>query len=192
MLRLKCITRGAFVRDIHPTTAVSGKDGQAPARSQVCASRWSLKLARCRLWNEAIDTNDANGVNQQQDLRHLSPEFNTFIGMPTRSMRPGQADYHMNAFQMLKKRLPNHTHLEIAAKRDIPMNVNARFGKRLHDETVYGIEPSYPQKMYKQMQKAARNDRKISGNKFRVITTQGGKNPPAGFTPIAEAADDDE
>ena len=181
MLRRQVTCLGAFRREVKPV-------GTLPVP---CAQRWDLRLTRARLWGEHIETGVAAGVNQVQDMRHMSPEFPTFIGHPTREMQPGTQQL-TSTRKLLEKRLPNHSAHELHSKRDIPHPVNAMYGKAARDEAVYGTEPAYAQKMYKSMQRASRNDRKLKGNKFRVTIGSGAKSPPEGFSPIPDGPEEED
>lgn len=163
---------------------------KAPSSLPVpCAQRWDLRLARARIFQEYIEEN-APGSWQLEDERHMSPEFSTFTGYPMRELRPG---YGQNLPEfILKKRLPNNTHYELFARRDIPNEENAMYGKQLYDMTVHGTSLPSTYRMHKDINKAQRNDRKITGNRFRVLNSSGAKNPPSGFEPIPDAVESEE
>ncbi|RNF08777.1 uncharacterized protein Tco025E_07079 [Trypanosoma conorhini] len=154
-----------------------------------CAQRWDLRLARARIFQEYIEEK-APGAWQVEDERSMSPEFKTFTGYPMREMRPGYGqnlpDY------IMKKRLPNNTHYELFARRDIPNEDNAMYGKYLYDMTVHGTSLPSTYRMHKDINKAQRNDRKLSGNRFKVICTSGAKKPPSGWEPIPDAVEEEE
>lgn len=149
-----------------------------------CAQRWDLRLGRAKLWQETIDPSD-RGPWQLEDERHMSPEFGSFIGFPMREMAPSRVGYNSPA-QLLQRRLPNQTFIELASRRDIPYQQNAMFGKLLYDKTFHGAAQPYGYLTQKQMHKAARNDRKLAQNKFRVLISSGVKKPPANFNPIPD------
>ncbi|CAD2215363.1 hypothetical protein AGDE_04919 [Angomonas deanei] len=154
-----------------------------------CAQRWDLRLSRARIFQEYIEEN-APGAWQLEDERHMSPEFHTFTGHKMREMRPG---YGQNLPEfILKKRLPNNTHYELFARRDIPNEDNAMYGKLLFDTTVHGTSLPTTYRMHKDINKAQRNDRKLSGNRFKVLNSSGSKSPPSGFEPIPDATEDDD
>jgi hypothetical protein len=155
-----------------------------------CAQRWDLKLAKARLWQESIDT-ERRGAWQLEDDRHMSPEFESFIGRPMRGMRPG-ADSISRPEVRFRQRLQNQTALELHSRRDVPFQQNIMFGKDLYDQTMYGTSVPYTWHMFKEMTKAARNDRKTAQNKFRVLQGSGQKRQPANYTPIPDATDDDD
>lgn len=151
-----------------------------------CAQRWSLRLASASIFNEYIDPS-LPGSWQVEDERHLSPEFHTFTGYEMRTMRPG---YGQNLPEyIMKKRLPNGTHYELQARKDIPNEDNAMYGKYLWDTTVHGMSMPTTYRIHKDINKAQRNDRKISGNRFKVSVGSGAKNPPDGFQAIPDAAE---
>lgn len=179
MLRLNLVSRG-----VHKVGYVA--PGALPV---ACAQRWDLRLARARIFQEYIEEK-APGAWQVEDERHMSPEFATFTGYPMREMRPGYGqnlpDY------ILKKRLPNNTHYELFARRDIPSEDNAMYGKLLYDTTVHGTSQPTTYRMHKDINKAQRNDRKLSGNRFKVINSGGSKSPPSGFEPIPDASEEED
>lgn len=92
----------------------------------------------------------------------------------------------------MKKRLPNNSHYELFARRDVPIQDNAMYGKYLYDMTVHGTSLPTTYRMHKDINKAQRNDRKLTGNRFRVRCTSGAKNPPAGFQPIPDVTESEE
>lgn len=153
------------------------------------AQRWDLRLARARIFQEYIEEK-APGAWQLEDDRHLSPEYHTFTGYSMRNMRPG---YGQNLPDFLmKKRLPNNTHYELFARRDIPNEDNAMYGKYGYDMTVHGTSLPSTYRMHKDMNKAKRNDRKLTGNRFKVIVSSGAKNPPSGFEPIPDSSQEED
>lgn len=154
-----------------------------------CAQRWDLRLASAKIFNEYIDEN-IPGAWQLEDERHMSPEFATFTGYQMREMRPG---YGQNIPDfILKKKLPNSTHYELQARKDIPGEDNAMYGKYLWDMTMHGTSMPSVYRMKKDINKAQRNDRKLTGNRFKVLCQSGAKSPPAGFTPIPDKSGDEE
>ena len=153
------------------------------------APRWQLRLAKARLWDEQIDPT-RKAAWQLEDERHMSPEYNEFLGHATRKMIPGQEGI-TNPQAQFEKLLPNQSVYELQTRRDVPFQDNAMFGKKLHDETTYGMSVPYTYKLFKDMQKANRNDRKIKQNKFKIWLGQGAKNPPSGYTPIPDATEDE-
>jgi hypothetical protein len=155
-----------------------------------CAQRWDLRLARARLWDEHIDT-DERAAWQLEDERHMSPEFSTFIGFPMRAMKPGTESLNRPE-QIIRRRLPNQTHYDLRARRDVPFQQNVMMGKSLYDRTIHGFDVPYPYAMFKSLRKAYRNDRTLKQNKFRVLQASGVKNPPPLFQPIPDATDGDD
>ena len=155
-----------------------------------CASRWNLKLAKARLWDEHIDPRERTAW-QVEDERHMSPEYNEFTGYAMRKMRPGEEGELTADFQ-LRKKLPQHSALELQNRRDVPYQDNVRWGKALHDETIYGTSMPYSYLMFKEWQKASRNDKGLKGNKFRILQGTGVKNPPSGFTLDTGIDEDDD
>ncbi|CAG9576619.1 conserved hypothetical protein [Leishmania major strain Friedlin] len=154
-----------------------------------CAQRWDLRLARARIFQEYIEEK-APGAWQLEDERHMSPEFNTFTGYPMRNLRPG---YGQNLPEfIMKKRLPNNTHYELFARRDIPNEDNAMYGKLLYDMTIHGTSLPSIYRMHKDINKAQRNDRKLSGNRFKVLNSSGAKSPPSGFEAIPDAVEEED
>eukprot|EP00796_Vickermania_ingenoplastis_P008847 gene8847-6228_t len=143
------------------------------------AQRWDLRLARARIFQEYIEEK-APGAWQLEDERHMSPEFATFTGYPMREMRPGYGQ-NLPSF-IMKKRLPNNTHYELFARRDVPNEKTPLHGTSF--PTTY--------RMHKDMNKAKRNDRKLSGNRFKTLISSGAKNPPSGFECIPDVAQDDD
>lgn len=154
-----------------------------------CAQRWDLRLARARIFNEYIEEKSP-GAWQLEDERHMSPEFHTFTGYPMREMRPGYGQNRPDF--IMKKRLPNNTHYELFARRDIPNEDNAMYGKMLYDTTVHGASFPSTYRMHKDLNKAQRNDRKLSGNRFKALISSGSKNPPSGFEPIPDKSEDED
>lgn len=154
-----------------------------------CAQRWDLRLARARIFQEYIEEK-APGAWQLEDERHMSPEFSTFTGFTMREMRPGYGQ-NLPDF-LLKKRLPNNTHYELFARRDIPNEDNAMYGKVLYDTTVHGTSLPSIYRMHKDINKAQRNDRKLSGNRFKTLNAAGAKNPPSGFEPIPDVTEEED
>ena len=155
-----------------------------------CAQRWDLRLSKARLWQEQIDPTQ-RGAYQVEDDRHMSPEFDSFMGREMRGMRPGN-DSLSRAETKFKQRLQNQSALELHQRRDVPFQQNIMFGKDLYDETMYGTTVPYSWHMFKEMTKAARNDRKTAQNKFRVLQGSGQKRQPANYTPIPDASEDDD
>jgi hypothetical protein len=154
-----------------------------------CTPRWDLRLAKARLWDERIDA-DEKTAWQVEDERHMSPEYNEFLGYPTRRMKPGMEGEHTPDSQFEKK-LPNQSAYELMARRDVPYQDNIMWGKRLHDETTYGMAVPYSYYLFKQMQKASRNDRKTKQNKFKIFSGGGIRNAPSGYTPQADPEEED-
>ncbi len=154
-----------------------------------CAQRWDLRLARAKIFDEYIEESSP-GAWQLEDERHMSPEFKTFTGHNMREMRPGYGTNRPDF--IMKKRLPNGTHYELQARRDIPMQDNAMYGKLLYDQTIHGSSFPYLYRMKKDLNKAQRNDRKLSGNRWKVLVGSGSKNPPAGWQPIPDKGAEEE
>lgn len=154
-----------------------------------CAQRWDLKLASARIFNEHIDET-VKGAWQLEDERRMSPEFATFTGYEMTNMRPGYGQNQPDF--ILKKRLPNNLHHELSARKDIPLEDNAMYGKQLHDVTVHGFSVPSTYRMHKDINKAQRNDRKLSGNRFKVLVGSGAKSPPDGFSPIPDKTEEEE
>ena len=155
-----------------------------------CAQRWDLRLAKAKLWNESIDQDTNSAWEQIQDERHMSPEFNTFIGTPTRSMKPNKEGYNTPE-QLLNRRLPNQTAFELFNRRDVPYPRNLMFGKLLFDKTYHGVSMPYYYRMFKDLNKAHRNDKKTAQNKFKFPLMKGFKEPPELFTPIVPPEPED-
>jgi hypothetical protein len=155
-----------------------------------CNQRWDLKLSRAKLWDEQIDENE-RAAWQVKDERYMSPEYGTFIGYPMRSMKPGIQSLNRPE-QIIQRRLPNWTHFDLFARRDIPFKQNAMMGKMLHDKTIHGFDVPYPYAMFKSLKKAFRNDRKLKQNKFKVAITSGAKTPPPNFAPIPDTTAEEE
>jgi hypothetical protein len=178
------LLRSALRQGIHRVDVKSAKRMPVP-----CANRWNLRLASASIFNEYIDAS-LPGSWQIEDERHMSPEFHTFTGYQMREMRPG---YGQNLPEyIMKKRLPNGTHYELQARKDIPMEDNAMYGKLLFDSAVHGTSLPSTYRMHKDINKAQRNDRKISGNRFKIAMGSGAKNPPDGFQPIPDEAEGEE
>lgn len=180
MLRLTVTARGPHRVRYDPVHALP----------RPCASRWNLRLAKARLWDEYIDP-DEKAAWQLEDVRHMSPEFKEFIGYPRHRFMSGYDDPNHPKHEF-EKILPNETSFELRMRRDVPMQSNLLFGKQLYDRTMYGTDVPYAYRMWKDMQKASRNDRKLKQNKFRIIQGHGVKNPPSGFEPIPDAGDEEE
>eukprot|EP00672_Neobodo_designis_P018359 CAMPEP_0174831192 /NCGR_PEP_ID=MMETSP1114-20130205/2963_1 /TAXON_ID=312471 /ORGANISM="Neobodo designis, Strain CCAP 1951/1" /LENGTH=187 /DNA_ID=CAMNT_0016065013 /DNA_START=38 /DNA_END=601 /DNA_ORIENTATION=- len=155
-----------------------------------CASRWQLKLAKARMWDEHIDPTEKTAW-QVEDERHMSPEYNEFTGYAMRKMKPGAEGTNTADYQFRKK-LPQHSAMELQNRRDVPYQDNVRWGKTLHDETIYGMSVPYSYALFKEWQKASRNDRGLKQNKFRILQGTGFKNPPSGFTVDTGVDEDDE
>lgn len=153
------------------------------------AQRWDLRLAKARLWEEYIQEKKP-AAYQLEDEKHMSPEFNSFIGFPVRTMRPGQETLGMS-HRIMERRLPNFTALELHERKDAPYSQNLKFGKLLYDETIHGVSQPYTYSAFKQMQKAKRNDRKLTQNRFKVLCGSGVKNPPAGLELIPDPVEED-
>lgn len=178
------LTASSVRRGVHKVTYRSPATLPVPA-----AQRWDLRLARARIFQEYIEEK-APGAWQLEDERHLSPEFHTFTGYPMRNMRPG---YGQNLPEfIMKKRLPNNTHYELFARRDIPNEDNAMYGKYAYDMTVHGTSLPSTYRMHKDINKAKRNDRKLTGNRFKALVSSGAKNPPSGFEPIPDSTQEEE
>ena len=154
-----------------------------------CAQRWDLRLATARIFNEYIDPNEP-GSWQLVDERHMSPEFSTFVGHQMSEMRPGYGHGHPGF--LMRRRLPNNSHYELMARKDIPMEDNAMYGKLLYDMTVHGTSIPYMYRMMKDINKAQRNDRKLTSNRFKIAITSGAKSPPEGFKPIPDKVEEEE
>lgn len=154
-----------------------------------CAQRWDLRLQRAKLWDEHIDEISDKAAWQLTDERYMSPEFKTFIGFPMRAMKPAVQNLNRPE-QIFRRRLPNWTQYELFARRDLPFQQNAMMGKYLHDKAIHGFDVPYPYAMFKSLKKAFRNDRKLKQNKFKVLTSQGAKSPPANWAPIPDTAEE--
>lgn len=154
-----------------------------------CAQRWDLRLAKAKLWGEYVSPN-TTGAWQLEDERHMSPEFNEFVGFEMRNMRPGYGLARPE--NILNKRLPNQSHFELMARRDVPYQDNAMWGKQLYDKTIHGTPLPYHWRMAKDINKAQRNDRKLTQNKFKFYVQQGSKNPPSKWQPIADKEEEDD
>jgi hypothetical protein len=115
----------------------------------------------------------------------MSPEFDTFVGTPIREMRPGR-EGHSLPHQLLHRRLPQNSFLDLSNRRDVPYPVNLKFGKALYDRKVHGFHVPYFYAIFKDMNRAVRNDRVLTHIKSRTMISSGFKNPPAGFTPIPD------
>jgi hypothetical protein len=145
-----------------------------------CASRWDLKLAKARMWDEHVDPTEKTAW-QLEDERHMSPEYNEFTGHRMRKMKPGR-EGDSTADYMFRKKLPQHSAIELQNRRDVPYQDNVMWGKLLHDETVYGTSTPYAYSLFKEWQKGHRNDKGLKQNKFRILQGSGVKDPPSGFT----------
>mmetsp|Transcript_5083 Transcript_5083/g.5489 ORF Transcript_5083/g.5489 Transcript_5083/m.5489 type:complete len:181 (-) Transcript_5083:55-597(-) len=178
------LTRTLTRSGVHRVRVRSAKEIPVP-----CAQRWDLKLARARIFNEYIDENEP-GAWQLEDERHMSPEFHTFTGHPMTVMRPGYGQ-NLPDF-ILKKRLPNSTHFELQARRDVYNEDNAMYGKLLYDNTMHGTSLPSTYRFHKDINKGQRNDRKLSGNRFKVLVANGAKNPPSGWQPIPDKTGEEE
>lgn len=154
-----------------------------------CAQRYTLKLAKARLWNETLDEH-SSGAWQLEDDRHMSPEFDSFMGRSMRGMRPGLDDTK-RADMILKQPLPNNSHLEWQARHDMPMAENMYMGSQLHDMHVHGTSLPGLYRIKKDLQKAQRNDKKPS-KKQKGLNIQGTKSPPSGWEPIPDGEEDDD
>ncbi len=157
--------------------------------SPPAAQRWDLRLARARLWDEYIDE-QMPASYQVEDERHMSPEFDSFIGQPIRTMRPGEETLGRPQ-RLINKRLPNATALEIHARKTAPYPDNLKFGKLLFDKTIHGFSQPYAYSFFKSIQKSKRNDRKLTQNKFRVMIASGAKNPPDGVQHIPDPVEEE-
>lgn len=155
-----------------------------------CTPRWDLKLAKARLWDETVDPTD-KAAWQLEDLRHMTPEYDQFVGHSIRRMRPGE-EGERTAQYNFEKKLPHHGAHELMARRDVPYNDNVKWGKRLHDETLYGTSVPYSYAMFKEIQKGHRNDKRLKQNKFRIVCGAGVKNPPSGFSRIPDEGEEEE
>ena len=187
-------------------TATSNKHARVPSYS-----RWKCRLASATVFNRPLDLlpslsghrvqlSCSSGAMQLSDERHMSPEFNSFIGHHIRDMTPGRegigcrteeanqggAPVPIHPANILAMRLPNQTHIELTNRRDVPHHHNLMFGKLLYDKTVHGTSMPYYYRLHKDMQGAARNDKKLHIDKYRVITGQGMNNPPPGFEEMPE------
>lgn len=172
------LCRSLFLNGVHRVEVKNARRMAVP-----CAQRWTLRLATAGIFNEYIDES-LPGSWQVEDERHMSPEFHTFTGYEMRNMRPG---YGQNLPEyIMKKRLPNGTHYELQSRRDIPMEDNAMYGKMLWDTAVHGTSLPSTYRMHKDINKAQRNDRKITGNRFKIAMGSGAKNPPDGFQAIPD------
>jgi hypothetical protein len=155
-----------------------------------CATRWDLKLAKARLWEERVDPSEKAGW-QLEDIRHMSPQYSEFIGYPLRKMKPGFEGIETPT-AVFDKKLPHHSAHELMNRRDVPYSDNVMWSKTQHDLTTYGTSVPYSYKRFKQMQKASRNDRKTKGNKFKIFMGAGMRNPPSGFEPQADPEEESE
>lgn len=154
----------------------------SPSKSPVpAAQRWDLKLAKARLWQEHIDPSQSTAW-QLEDERHLNPEYNDFLGYPTRKLKPGDDSLSVPK-NIMNRRMPNQTYIDLHGRRDMPFQNNLLFGKTLYESKMYGVVIPYTWAMFKQMQAASRNDRKLC-DKFRARVGSGFKNPPPGYKPI--------
>ena len=181
MLRRCVIQR----KGVHTVTFHDPKSLPVP-----CAQRWTLRLAKARLFKEFINEHDT-GSWQLQDDRHMSPEFNSFVGYNVRGkMRPGLDDI-TRAENIVKQRLPTNSHLELEARRDIPMQENMYYGKMLYDTTFHGCSMPSLYRMRKDLNKGLRNDKKVN-KKYKGVNNQGSKSPPSGWEPIPDGDDDEE
>jgi hypothetical protein len=177
------LCRTLALKGVHRVEVKNAKNLTVP-----CAQRWSLRLASASIFNEYIDPSNP-GSWQVEDERHMSPEFHTFTGHEMRSMRPG---YGQNLPEyIMKKRLPNGTHYELLRK-DVPVQDNAMYGKQLWDVSVHGVSMPTTYRMHKDINKAQRNDRKISSNRFKIAIGSGAKNPPDGFQAIPDETESEE
>eukprot|EP00758_Cryptobia_borreli_P001622 Tbor_TRINITY_DN2396_c0_g1::TRINITY_DN2396_c0_g1_i1::g.78::m.78 len=155
-----------------------------------CAQRWTLKLAKARLWNETIDEHDS-AAWQLQDDRFMSPEFDTFNGYNIRGkLRPGLDDISRPQ-NIIKQRLPVNSHLELQARKDIPLAENMYHAKKLYDETFHGTSIPNLYRMKKDLQKGQRMDKKINKS-YKGLCYAGAKNPPSGWSPIPDATESDD
>lgn len=154
-----------------------------------CAQRYTLKLAKARLWTETIDAHNS-GAWQLEDDRHMSPEFNSFMGRNMRGMRPGLDDVQ-RADTILKQPLPNNSHLEWQARHDVPLAENIYMGSKLHDMHVHGLQMPGLYRIKKDLQKGIRNDKKPA-NKHKGLIHQGMKSPPSGWQPIPDGDEEDD
>ncbi len=153
------------------------------------AQRWDLRLARARLWNEYIDEFKP-AAEDLEDLRHTSPEFDSFVGQRVQDMTPSNP--WTNPANIINRRtLPNHSHLELFARRDLPLQRDVIFAKSHYEKTMHGTTFPSAYRLFKDMQKGRRNDRKLSQNKIRTRVKSGFTNPPTGFQPIPDAGEGD-
>lgn len=171
-------------RGVHRVVVKSPKELPVP-----CAQRWDLRLARARIFNEYIDEG-APGAWQLEDDRHMSPEFHTFTGREMTVMRPGYGQ-NLPDF-IMKKQLPNGTHYELQARRDVVMEDNAMYGKALYDTVVHGASLPTTYRFHKDINKGQRNDKKLSGNRFKTLVASGAKSPPSGWQPIPDKSGEEE
>lgn len=155
-----------------------------------CAQRWTLHLAKAKLWNEYMDQN-ATVAWQLEDERHMSPEMNDFVGYRLRGMRPG-LDGMARPEMILQSKLPTASFHEIAGRRDVPFQSNVMWGRELHDQTIHGMTMPYLYKMRKEIAAADRNDKTIKKIRFRSMMASGVKNPPSNFKKIADPTDGEE
>lgn len=153
-----------------------------------CAQRYTLKLAKARLFTETLEPN--SGAWQLEDDRHMSPEFNSFMGRNMRNMRPGLDDVK-RADTILRQPLPNNSHVEWSARHDIPLAQNFYMGQKLHDEHIHGMQLPGLYRIKKDLQKGIRNDKKPS-KKGKGLNYQGFKSPPSGWQPIPDAEEEDD
>ena len=154
-----------------------------------CAQRWDLRLSKAKLWDEYVETKRPS-TWQLEDDRHMSPEFPSFTGYPMRSMRPG--DGNNNPRNLLNKRMTQWSHIELQNRRDVPNSENSLFGKKLYDQTMHGIDVPTSYKLMKDLQKANRNDRKLSQNRFKIQQGAGFKSPPDKWEALPDEAEDDD
>ena len=148
--------------------------------------RWDLRLTRARIFGEYIDPK-VPGCWQIEDHRDLDPTHGRFIGRAEDRFYPSGSGGDGCPDQILNRTLPQYTPHEFYTRTQMPWNENALYGKQLAEKTFMGTTVPYGYTLYKELQRAGRNDRKLHPY-FRYPVTSGYTNPPKRFKPIPDPA----